>query len=148
MHEQIALQDANIALVKTFFSLLKKRDIISLTEIISPHITWHQPGDNRFSGTHNGLMDVGMMIASMLSITQNKLTITPESEPMANGDLVSVPVHLEVQVEEMVLTRKGTDVFRVVDGKIAEVWSFSSNQDEIDDFWADIPLPSPAAQSH
>ncbi|MFD2176861.1 nuclear transport factor 2 family protein [Veronia pacifica] len=139
MSVQKAVQEENIALINTFFSLLAKRDILSLTEIASPEIIWHQPGENRFSGSHNGIMEVGMMMASMLTITQDNLDITPMANPMANNDLVSIPVRFEAKVEDKELTREGTDIFRVADGKIVEVWSFSSNQDEIDDFWAEIP---------
>lgn len=145
MSNATTTQENNIKLVQTFFDLLEKRDIFAITEIASPELVWHQPGKNRFSGSHRGLIEVGMMVAGMIAMTQDNLEITVEGPMTAENDLVRAKVTLTAEAKGLSLTRTGMDTFKVENGIIVEAWSESDNQSEIDNFWAEVSATPAAA---
>jgi uncharacterized protein len=121
--------------VRQYFEALAAHDFGAVAALWATDIVWHQPGDNRFSGTHSGAGAVGDMIGGMMSVSQGSFALSLAATPMANGNLVSAPVHFAAQREGASMSMDGVDLLRIEGDQIAEVWLFSSDPQAEDNFW-------------
>ena len=125
----------NIEIAKAYIQAVQQGDQASLGELLSPTITWHQPGDNRFSGIHSGIAAVGGLIGQMMAVSEGSFAITAANRFLANGDLVAVEIEFAGARGGAKMSQPGIDLLRISDGKIVEVWLFSSDPAEEDAFW-------------
>lgn len=121
--------------VEAYSSALSKGDLPSAFSYFIPDVKWHQPGNNRFSGTKNGQESIGEMLSGMMTATKGTLIIEPSGAMMVNGHLVSCPVKFTANNEDKSVEMAGNDLYEVVDGKIVQVWLFSEDQIAEDLFW-------------
>lgn len=125
----------NIDIAKTYIKAAQTGDQATLGRIISPDVVWHQPGNNRFSGTHRGMAAVGPMLGKMMEASKGTFTITRADHYMANGDWVAITLEFAGEANGIRLKQPGVDLIRIEGDKIVEVRLFSSNQDQEDVFW-------------
>jgi uncharacterized protein len=121
--------------VEAYSIALSKGDIPTAFSHFSPNAKWHQPGNNKFSGTQTGLEAIGKMLGDMMGATQGSLVIKPAGAIMVNGNLVYFPVRFSGKNGDKTVDMNGNDLFEVVDGKIVQVWLFSEDQAAEDVFW-------------
>ena len=121
--------------VEAYSIALSKGDIPTAFSHFSPDAKWHQPGNNKFSGTKTGLEAIGKMLGDMMGATQGTLVIKPAGEMMVNGNFVSCPVRFSAKSGAKAVDMNGSDLYEVVDGKIVQVWLFSEDQPAEDEFW-------------
>lgn len=121
--------------VEAYSIALSKGDIQTAFSYFSPDAKWHQPGNNKFSGTKSGLDAIGKMLSDMMGATQGSLVIKPTGAMMVNGNFVSCPVRFSAKNGDKTVDMNGNDLYEVVDGKIIQVWLFSEDQPAEDEFW-------------
>lgn len=121
--------------VEAYSIALSKGDVPTAFSHFSPNAKWHQPGNNKFSGTQSGLEAIGKMLSEMMAVTQGTLEIKPAGAMMVNGNLVSCPVRFSAKSGDKSVEMDGNDLYEVVDGKIVQVWLFSEDQVSEDLFW-------------
>ncbi|MFV5700695.1 nuclear transport factor 2 family protein [Flavobacterium sp. XS2P12] len=121
--------------VEAYSIALGKGDIPTAFSYFSTNAKWHQPGNNKFSGTQSGLEAIGKMLSDMMGATQGSLVVKPTSPLMANGRFVSSPVRFSAKSGDKTIEMNGNDLFEVIDSKILQVWLFSEDQDIEDEFW-------------
>jgi uncharacterized protein len=124
-----------IDIAKTYIKAIQTGDQAILGSIISPEVTWHQPGKNRFSGTHHGMAAVGPMLGAMMEVTKGTFAITRADHFMANGDWVAITIEFAGETNGLKMKQAGVDLVRIDGGKIVEVKLFSSDQAQEDAFW-------------
>lgn len=124
-----------LAVVSRYFDALSAKDFATVASMFADDIVWHQPGANRFSGTHDGSAAVGELIGGMMTISEGTFALTTTGEPLHNGALVAVPVNFTGKREGASMGQDGLDLLRVDGEKIAEVWLFSSDPQSEDTFW-------------
>ncbi|MBY3223282.1 nuclear transport factor 2 family protein [Rhizobium laguerreae] len=120
---------------KAYIKAVQTGDQGMLGELLSPQVIWHQPGNNQFSGTKNGIAEFGAMMGAMMAKSGGSFAITHAHRYLANGDLVAIEIEFAGQREGAKVDQPGIDLLRVQDGKIVEVWLFSSDPEEEDRFW-------------
>ncbi|MBY5865331.1 nuclear transport factor 2 family protein [Rhizobium leguminosarum] len=120
---------------KAYIKAVQTGDQATLGELLSPQVIWHQPGNNQFSGTKNGIAEFGTMMGAMMAKSGDSFAITHAHRYLANGDLVAIEIEFAGQREGAKVDQPGIDLLRVQDGKIVEVWLFSSDPKEEDQFW-------------
>ncbi|MDU0308356.1 nuclear transport factor 2 family protein [Rhizobium sp. 10PS4] len=120
---------------KAYIKAVQTGDQATLGELLSPQVIWHQPGNNQFSGTKNGIAEFGAMMGAMMAKSGGSFAITHAHRYLANGDLVDIEIEFAGQREGAKVDQPGIDLLRVQDGKIVEVWLFSSDPEEEDRFW-------------
>ena len=125
----------NIDIAKAYIKAVQTGDQATLGRLISPDVVWHQPGNNRFSGTYQGMGAVGPLLAKMMEVSKGSFAITRADPYMANGDFVAISVQFAGQAHGVELNQAGVDLLRIQDGKIVEVRLFSSDADQEDAFW-------------
>ena len=121
--------------VEAYSIALSKGDVPTAFSYFSPNAKWYQPGNNKFSGTQNGLEAIGKMLSEMMAVTQGSLAIKPAGAMMVNGNFVSCPVRFSAKSGDKSVEMDGNDLYEVVDGKIVQVWLFSEDQVVEDLFW-------------
>ena len=121
--------------VRKYFDALSAKDFATVGALFADDIVWHQPGDNRFSGTHRGSRVVGDMIGGMMTVSEGTFDLAQTSAPMVNGAFVAVPVHFSGKREGADLSQDGVDLLRIEGDLVAEVWLFSSDPESEDAFW-------------
>lgn len=124
-----------IEVVTAYSTALSQGDIPTAFSYFSPDAKWHQPGEHQFAGTKTGLDAIGKMLGDMMAATEGSLVINPAGALMANGNLVSFPVHFSGKIAGRTVDMNGVDLFEVVDQKIVQVWLFSEDQDAENEFW-------------
>jgi ketosteroid isomerase-like protein len=125
----------NIDIAKSYIKAVQTNDQAALGNLMSPLIIWHQPGNNQFSGTKNGIAEFGAMMGGMMEKSGGTFAITHAHRYVANDDLVAVEIEFSGQREGAKVDQPGIDLLRIADGKIVEVWLFSSNPEQEDAFW-------------
>ncbi len=126
---------SSIDIAKNYIHAVQTGDQAALGSLLAPNIVWHQPGQNRFSGTHRGLPSVVNMIGGMMEASGGTFAITRTVRFMANGDWVAVELEFAGQRDGIELAQPGIDLFRIENEQIVEVRLFSSDQDAEDAFW-------------
>ena len=123
------------AVAATYFDALGRGDIPTVMAQFSDAVVWHQPGANRFSGDHAGVEAVGALLGGMLEASEGTFRLTVTGPPMANGELVAVPVRFFGSRADASMDMAGVDLLTVRDGKIVEVHLFSEDAPSEDSFW-------------
>ena len=59
-----------LAVVRRYFDALAAKDFATVAGMFADDIVWHQPGGNRFSGTHRGSAAVNEMIGGMMTVSE------------------------------------------------------------------------------
>ncbi len=119
-----------------YFSTLSSGDIDGFAALLADDIVWHQPGSNRFSGTHRGKTAVLEMLGGMVAHTQGTLKVAADGKIMFNGNFAACPVRFSGNSgSRQVDLRGGVDVLEIQNGKINQVWLFSAGDGEEDAFW-------------
>ena len=125
----------NIDIARTYIKALQAGDQATLGAIISPDVIWYQPGNNQFSGTHQGMAAVASMLARMMEVSNGTFAITRADHYMANGELVAITIEFSGEANGIKLRQPGMDLIRIEAGKIVAVRLFSSDQAQEDLFW-------------
>jgi uncharacterized protein len=121
--------------VNRYFDALSAKDFPTVAAMFADDIVWHQPGNNRFSGTHRGGAAVGEMIGGMMTVSEGTFELTLTGATMVNGNMVAVPVHFTGKRDGAAMSQDGIDLLRIEGDKIAEAWLFSSDPESEDAFW-------------
>jgi ketosteroid isomerase-like protein len=124
-----------LAVVRKYFDALSAKDFATVAGMFADDIVWHQPGGNRFSGTHRGSATVGALIGGMMTASEGTFELALTGPLMANGSLVAAPIRFGGKRDGATLDQDGVDLLRVEGDRITEVWLFSSDPAEEDDFW-------------
>lgn len=124
-----------IDIAKAYIKAVQTGDQATLGSLISPDVVWHQPGKNRFSGTHRGMAAVGPMLGAMMEVSKGSFAITRADHYMANGDWVAITLEFAGEANGHTMKQAGVDLIRIDGGKIVEVKLFSSDPAQEDAFW-------------
>ena len=124
-----------IDIAKIYIKAIQTGDQATLGSLISPDVIWHQPGTNRFSGTHKGMAAVGPMLGAMMEVSKGTFAITRADHYMANGDWVAITIEFAGEAHGLKMNQAGVDLIRIQGDKIGEVKLFSSDQAQEDAFW-------------
>jgi ketosteroid isomerase-like protein len=126
---------APLDVIRRYFDALSAKNFEAVAAMFAEGIVWHQPGANRFSGTHRGSAAVGELIGGMMAASEGTLEVALTAEPMANGALVAAPVRFTARRAGAELALDGLDLLRVEGDRIAEAWLFSADQQAEDAYW-------------
>jgi pimeloyl-ACP methyl ester carboxylesterase/ketosteroid isomerase-like protein len=135
MTEPTPNSGANIEVVKSYFKALQTGNMNLLASLLSDEIVWNQPGQGELSGKYEGKKKVFELFEKFMAISKGSFKIDTVTNYMSNGDFVTATLHFSAHNEQRSIAMNGIDLMKVVDGKIAEVFLFSSDQKAEDEFW-------------
>lgn len=104
-------------------------------EVAAPDIVWHVPGHNPVSGQYTGWEEYfNLMPARMAPLTRWDVEVR---DLMVNGDYVAAMFRLRGERRDRKIDLEGVHLFRInAQGKVAEGWGFTNNQEALDDFFS------------
>jgi hypothetical protein len=129
---------SNTELIAGYFKAIQTGDMPTLGSLVAADVVWHQPGHNKFSGTHTGAEAVFGMIGAMMQDSAGSFKIVDVKDVMGNGSQVAATISFSAQRDGAQMALNGVDVFTVENGQITEVWLYSSDQDAEDAFWGNV----------
>lgn len=110
-------------------------DMDALAATLHDDAVWHQPGENRLSGDHQGPGAIVAHLGRFMELSGGTFALETLSAT-DSGDLVSTTVRFSAtRPDGATLQQHGVDVFRVSGDKIAEIWLISEDQAGEDAFW-------------
>lgn len=125
----------NLEIFNAYNNGLIAGDFPAVFATMADDIIWHQPGKNVTSGTVIGKEKLGAHLAQFAEKTNGTFKVLT-NWVSDNADLVAANVtFVGTRADGQELNMNGIDLFRMEDGKIKEVWLFSSDQAVEDAFW-------------
>ncbi|MBF0709932.1 MULTISPECIES: nuclear transport factor 2 family protein [unclassified Gemella] len=125
----------NLEIFHSYNNALIEGDFPAVFETMADDIIWHQPGNHSTSGVKVGKEVLGAHLASFAEKTNGTFKVVT-NWVSANDNLVAANVtFLGTRTDGEGLNMSGIDLFRIENGKIKEVWLFSSDQEVEDAFW-------------
>ena len=102
---------------------------------IARNIVWHVPGHNPVSGDYYGWDEyTQLMVSRMAPLDRWDFTL---EEVMVNGDNVMTAFRVQGERRGKTIDLHGGHLMRVTgDGRVAEGWGFTDDQDALDEFFA------------
>ena len=126
---------ANEALIRKGYAAFVERDVDSLREFLHPEVVWHVAGSSPLAGIYKGHDELLPVFGMIDDITDGTFNISAR-EMLPSDDHVVVLTRITAKKGDRVLDLDGVAVFKIVDGRAAEVWNFAERQDEVDEFFA------------
>ena len=124
-----------IDIVGQYGAAMAAGDMQALAATFTADAVWHQPGGSQVSGDKVGPAAIIAHLGHFIELSGGTFVLETESAT-ESGDLVSATVRFRAVREGRAdLEQHGVDVFRVADGRIAEVWLISEDQQAEDAFW-------------
>jgi ketosteroid isomerase-like protein len=124
-----------IDVVGQYGAAMAAGDMEALAATFSADAVWHQPGASAVSGDRVGPEAILAHLGHFMQLSGGTFVLETDTVT-ESGALVSATVRFRAQREGADdLDQHGVDVFRVADGRIAEVWLISEDQPAEDRFW-------------
>ncbi|MBX2998900.1 MAG: nuclear transport factor 2 family protein [Caldilineaceae bacterium] len=103
---------------------------------IARDIIWHVPGHNPVSGDYHGYAEyTQLMVARMMPLDRWDFSL---EKVMVNGEMVMTTFRLQGERRGKIVDLRGGHLMRITtDGRAAEGWGFTDDQDALDNFFTD-----------
>ena len=125
-----------IEVFNAYTEALSKEDFEAVFETISDNIVWHMGGESSLSGIIKGKQALGERLGEFSKRSSGTFRVITNWAASNDCFVVANVVSLAEREEEK-LNNPGIDLFRIENGKIQEVWTFSEQQKSEDKFWDD-----------
>jgi hypothetical protein len=103
---------SNIDLAKAYITSVQTGDMATFGSLFAEDFTWHQPGNNRFSGAKRGMGELGPMLGGMMAASGGTFAISKANRFLENGDMVAVEIEFSGNHDGKVLSQPGIDLIR------------------------------------
>ena len=123
-----------IEVFNAYTEALSKGDFEAVFETISDNIVWHMGGESSLSGIIKGKQALGEHLGEFAKRSNGTFRVIT-NWAASNDCFVAASVVSLAEREEEKLNNPGIDLFRIENGKIQEVWTFSEQQAVEDKFW-------------
>ena len=123
-----------IEVFNAYTEALSKGDFEAVFETISDNIVWHMGGESSLSGIIKGKQALGERLGEFAKRSNGTFRVITKWAA-SNDCFVAASVVSLAEREEEKLNNPGIDLFRIENGKIQEVWTFSEQQVVEDKFW-------------
>lgn len=117
-----------------YSNALEQGDLESVFSMLSDGVKWNMGGNGPLSGTIIGKKDLADCLGKFAELSNGTFRVIT-NWAAENGDYVVASVDSLAERNGKNLKNPGVDLFRIENGKIQEVWTFSQLQAEEDEFW-------------
>jgi len=127
--------DGNAALSRKMSQSLNVGDIETFVSLHTPDVVVNVPGRNLLTGRHKGEEGIRHLIEQMLRLTEGKLTFEVH-DMLANDEHTVTLYTLRARRQDRMLESDQSVICHLRDGKVAEAWLDSHDQQAVDEFWS------------
>ncbi|MEU9884508.1 nuclear transport factor 2 family protein [Sphaerisporangium sp. NPDC051011] len=125
----------DITTAKASYEAIIKGDLDYVRDnLLADDVVFHVPGQGKLAGDYRGKAEVVGYLARLVDVTGNTMRYEPDAF-LTDEDRVAVMLRITGERGGKTLDERGVHVFRLVDGKIAERWSFPQDSYVIDEFF-------------
>ena len=128
------MKNGVIEVFNAYTEALSKGDFEAVFETISDNIVWHMGGESPLSGIIKGKQALGERLGEFTKRSNGTFRVITNWAASNDCFVAASVVSLAERGEEK-LNNPGIDLFRIENGKIQEVWTFSEQQAVEDKFW-------------
>lgn len=143
--------EANLALVTRMYDCFNRGDLDTIRrEVFAPDLVWNLPGRHPLAGTKHGAEEV-LAFFDQLRRANIQVTLDPAADPATGIDSFGQDTVVEVHrghgtaPNGAVLNAYNCTHYRVVNGRIAQVQVYISDQYTVDQFFNAVyqlkPIP-------
>lgn len=118
----------------TYTEALSQGDFEVVFNTLSDDIVWHMGGEGPISGVVVGKLALAERMGEFSKRSNGTFRLITNWAAYNDCFVAASVVSLAEKGEEK-LNNPGIDLFRIENGKIQEVWTFSERQEEEDKFW-------------
>lgn len=128
------MKKENIDVFNSYVIALSKGDFKGVFDTMDDNIIWNMGGNGPYSGRIVGKKKLSEVLET-LAINSNGTFKIVTNWGASNGNLVASSVVSKAIKDGVELYNPGIDLFRIENGLIKEVWTFSEKQTIEDEFW-------------
>jgi ketosteroid isomerase-like protein len=120
--------DAKERVIRDLYGARARRDWEAVGALLADKVGWHEPGEEDHSGDFRGRDEVVALLQKLAEVTEGTFQLEPE-------EFLNLREHSAVRVkwwaERSGMRSDGYEiaVYRVDDGKIAQVWFYNEPSD-------------------
>lgn len=125
----------NVTLVNRYLEAGPAGDLDTLREIIHEDVVMHFFGDNPVSGVHRGREDAWDRMNEEWGSRNLQFEIVEVQDVVANDERAWLLMKVRISGPDASVDLNRVDVYRIVDGRIVELWVYDDDQDAIDELF-------------
>lgn len=118
----------------TYSEALLRGDFEAVFGTMSDNIVWHMGGESSLSGIIKGKQALGERLGEFAKRSNGTFRVMTEWVASNDCFVVASVISLAEKGDKK-LNNPGIDLFKIENGKIQEVWTFSQYQTVEDEFW-------------
>jgi hypothetical protein len=126
----------NEALIRAGYDAFLNGDLAGVAGFLHEDVVWHVGGTSPLAGEYKGHGELMALFGRLAEYTDGSISIAAR-DILTSEDHVIVLTRMTGRRSGRMLEDDGVAVFRVVDGKAAEVWVFAENQGAMDSFFSE-----------
>jgi hypothetical protein len=124
----MVLMDAKERVIRELYDARSRRAWGVVGSLLADTVGWHEPGEEDHSGSFRGRDEVVALLEKLVAVTDGSFQLVPEA-------FLNLSEHSAVAVRWSAERRRRRSegreiaVYRIEDGKIAEVWFYNEPSD-------------------
>ena len=122
----------HVRLVQSYLAVVGQGDVTTAAALFAPDVRYHVPGHNRLAGDGLGPDAVMGYFGALSRLSAGTYAVTETVDWLVGGDRVLLVAREHVEVAGRRLDWTRLILFRVADGKMAEIWLFEDDQAALD----------------
>ena len=125
----------NEELVRKGYEAFSTGDMTALRQLLDPQVVWHAGGHNALTGDYRGVEEVLGFFGRTMEFTEGSFQVSIE-EVLVNDQGAAVVQRSSAQRNGKSFDDRGVQLFRISDGKAAEVWQYYGDPYAVDEVLA------------
>ncbi|WP_171064109.1 nuclear transport factor 2 family protein [Actinomadura soli] len=107
--------------IRSFYTARSNGDTHTLRDLLALDVRWHEPGDEDYSGTHQGRETVLTLLDDLQRATNGTFTLAPTGF-LTTHEHVVAKIRWSASRGETHVAGNEIAIYRITEGKIAEAW--------------------------
>lgn len=124
-----------VELLTNVYRAFAAGDLNFVMSSLSEDSAWHVSGTNPVSGDYVGKQQVGAFLMKLVQLSSGTFRISPQYIMSDGNRCMSVLRYTAVR-NGRELDISMVHVWHLRDGKLAEYWNYTKDQELLNDFWA------------
>jgi ketosteroid isomerase-like protein len=134
---------ANEALIRKYVAAGKAQDTDTLRTILADDVVMHFHGRNALAGANKGREATWTKLGEVWGPLKLEFKILKIQDLLVNDNRAVLLMKVRISSPDGIVESNRVDVYRIVDGKIVELWVYDDDQYAVDAlFWPKKPIAS------
>ena len=125
----------NAARLRAAYEAFGRGDLETVRDLLDEGIVYHFGGRSPLAADYKGTQEVFGFWGRQFQLSGGTLRIIP-SLIVAGDEYAFALVHATAQRDGRTLDAPGVNVVRLRDGRAVEFWSYTTDQNAVDEFWS------------